>query len=111
MVELHYRLVYVELVATPNGESWAIRSIVLIHKSWLEVKRNMFIIFYAREDGLAQSDIERQILDSQDRMTNWCAVHLMIFSCHLQGWRQYIRHLGVRLDKAVCFLTALFMDS
>ncbi|KAL2039677.1 hypothetical protein N7G274_007536 [Stereocaulon virgatum] len=67
-------------------------------------------MLHPKEDGSVQDHIEQQILDDHDSMANWFHLHLTIFSWYLPGWRQYIRHLGVRLDKAIDFALTFDMS-
>ncbi len=104
ILELQYRLSYVEESIRPNSKSWVIRQMGVYHHYYPETDSNLWIFIHPRPNSPAQRRLEDAIRRWEQLKSghqSWHLTHLLLISTYFNDWRWYLKSLSAEIEQIV----------
>lgn len=104
VIEMQYRLSYVEEHTRPNSKSWVIRQMGVYHRFYPGSGRSLWIFLHPKPDSLVQRRLETAITQweqSRASLKSWYLVHILVLSSYFNDWRWYLKSLSAQIENIV----------
>ncbi|KAJ0423940.1 hypothetical protein BJY00DRAFT_299447 [Aspergillus carlsbadensis] len=101
--DMQYLFTYAENDSTRGtAAAWRIRQVCVFHRYRPAGAGNLWIILHACPQSKLQRQIEQMVSTRPDALlAEWSAMHLLVLSTYLGGWRWCIRNLGDEIERTV----------